>query len=99
MRKRGAAMLRAMGKTAEPTDDRMPPGSRGGYALAILVLLASLTVVALYWRGAREREMAAANAEFISQTEESTALLYQRLGYYELVARGGVSLSARRRSS
>jgi PAS domain S-box-containing protein len=83
-----------MGETPELTDNRRLPGSRGGYALAILVLLASLLVVALYWRSARGREMAAARAEFISHTEESTALLYQRLGYYELVTRGGVSLFA-----
>ena len=83
-----------MGETPELADNRRFPSSRGGYALAILVLLASLLVVALYWRSARGREMAAARAEFISHTEESTALLYQRLGYYELVARGGVSLFA-----
>ena len=83
-----------MGETPELADNRRFPSSRDGYALAILVLLASLLVVALYWRSARGREMAAARAEFISHTEESTALLYQRLGYYELVARGGVSLFA-----
>jgi PAS domain S-box-containing protein len=87
-------MLGAMGETPEPTDDRTAPSSRSGYALAALVLLASLLVVALYWRGAREREMAGAKAEFISRAEESTALLYQRLGYFELVTRGGVSLFA-----
>ena len=89
-----AAMLAAMGDTPEPTDDRIPRSSRAGYALASLVLLASLLVVALYWRSARHREMAAAKADFVARTEETTALLYQRLGYYELVTRGGVSLFA-----
>ena len=38
--------------------------------------------------------MEVARADFIAQTEEVTALLRQRLGYYELMARGGVSLFA-----
>ncbi len=66
----------------------------GGYILALLVLLASLLVVALYWQTARQREMRAAEAEFHADTDEITALLKQRLGSYELIARGGVSLFA-----
>lgn len=65
-----------------------------GTALAVLVLLASLLVVFVYWRSAHEREMRGAEAEFIARTEEATALLRQRLANYELVARGGVSLFA-----
>jgi Flp pilus assembly protein TadB len=52
----------------------------GGYILALLVLLASLLVVALYWQTARQREMQAAEAEFHADTDEITALLKQRLG-------------------
>ena len=66
----------------------------GGYVLAVVVLLASLLVVALYWQTAHEREMRAAEAEFHADTDEITALLKQRLGSYELIARGGVSLFA-----
>jgi PAS domain S-box-containing protein len=66
----------------------------GGYVLAVVVLLASLLVVALYWQTAHEREMRAAEAEFHADTDEITALLKQRLGSYELIVRGGVSLFA-----
>jgi PAS domain S-box-containing protein len=62
--------------------------------LALLVLVASLLLVYLYWRGAHLREMAAAQAEFAGRADEASALIAQRLGSYELVARGGVSLFA-----
>jgi PAS domain S-box-containing protein len=65
-----------------------------GHALALLVLLASLLLVYLYWRGAHEREMTAARAEFAARAEEASSLVAQRLGNYELFARGGVSLFA-----
>ena len=74
------------------TDKAILPGAKSGYVLAVLVLLASLFVVAWYWRSARQREMAAAQADFVASTDETTSLLYQRLGYYELVTRGGVAL-------
>jgi len=74
------------------TDKAILPGAKSGYVLALLVLLASLFVVAWYWRSARQRELAAVQADFVASTEETTSLLYQRLGYYELVTRGGVAL-------
>ena len=77
-----------------PIEDGIPRDAGSGYVLAILALLASLLVVLLYWRGAHEREMNAARNDFLAQTEQVTTLLGQRLGYYELMARGGVSLFA-----
>ncbi len=74
-----------------------PPASGSsvaGHALALLVLLASLLLVFLYWRGAHVREMAAAQAEFASRADEASSLIAQRLGNYELLARGAVSLFA-----
>ena len=65
-----------------------------GDALALLVLLASLLVVGVYWRTARSRELAVAEANFIVDSKESAGLLGQQLSAYELVARGGVSLFA-----
>lgn len=65
-----------------------------GYALAILVLLASLLLVLLYWRNAQTRESKAAEAEFNSETAAVAELLHQRLGTYALILRGGVSLFA-----
>jgi PAS domain S-box-containing protein len=76
------------------TGESLPRTPVGGYVLALLVLLASLLVVALYWQTALQREMHAAEAEFHADTDEITALLRQRLGSYELIARGGVSLFA-----
>jgi PAS domain S-box-containing protein len=65
-----------------------------GHALALLVLVASLVLVYMYWRGAHAREMTAAQAEFASRADEASSLVAQRLGNYELLARGGVSLFA-----
>jgi len=81
-------------RSPTPIEDGIPRDAGSGYVLAILALLASLLVVLLYWRGAHEREMDAAQADFMAQTDEVTSLLRQRLGYYELMARGGVSLFA-----
>ena len=68
--------------------------SAAGHALALLVLFASLLLVYLYWRGAHVREMTAAQQEFASRADEASSLIVQRLGNYELLARGGVSLFA-----
>ncbi len=87
-------MLATMQGSSIPTDAPAPPAGRSGYVLAVMVLLAALVVVALYWRNTHQRELAAAEADFVADTDETTALLYQRLGYYELVSRGGVSLFA-----
>lgn len=86
-------MLAAM-RNSPSTDDGIPQTARSGYVLAVLVLLASLLVVGLYWRGAHRHEMAMAQADFVESAREATALLDQRLGLYELVTRGGVSLFA-----
>lgn len=66
----------------------------GGYVLAVLVLLASLLLVLLYWRNAQQRELKGAEAEFNAETEAVTELLRQRLNTYALILRGGVSLFA-----
>jgi len=79
---------------AHDTAENAPRSAWTGPALALLVLAASLSLVWLYWRTAHEREMEAARMEFNARADESTALLGQRLGEYELVARGGVSLFA-----
>ena len=86
--------MRPSPTAADDTDARAPRSAAGGYALALLVLLASLLLVFLYWRNAHARELQAAEAEFSARTDEAAALLAQRLGNYELVARGGVSLFA-----
>ena len=65
-----------------------------GYVLALLALVASLLLVWLYWRSAEQRELKAAQAEFAAETDATAELLRQRLAYFELVARGGVSLFA-----
>ncbi|MEO6138113.1 MAG: CHASE domain-containing protein, partial [Luteimonas sp.] len=88
-----AAMLAAMLGSQSSPDIHMS-GNRRGHALALLVLLASLLVVGIYWRTARNRELAVAEANFIVDCKESVGLLVQQLGAYELVARGGVSLFA-----
>ena len=80
----------ATGDTGQPP----PPTPLSAYILAVLVLLASLLVVGLYWQTAHQREMRAAEADFRVDTNEITALLKQRLASYELIARGGVSLFA-----
>ena len=81
-------------RSPTPIENGIPRSAGSGYVLAILALLASLLVVFLYWRNAHEREMASVRADFIAQTEEITTLLRQRLSYFELMARGGVSLFA-----
>jgi PAS domain S-box-containing protein len=67
---------------------------RGGYLLALLVLAGALILVTVAWYYARERELRAAEARFEAHTAEIADRLYQRLVYYELVARGGTSLFA-----
>ena len=67
---------------------------RGGHLLAFAVLVASLSLVWMTWTSARERELRAAEQEFVAATDEMTELVRQRLSQYELVTRGGVSLFA-----
>ena len=65
-----------------------------GHVLALAVLLGTLVVVMVAWRYARDREVRAAEVEFIAGTGEINHLLRQYLVQYELVARGGASLFA-----
>ncbi|WP_460727968.1 CHASE domain-containing protein [Lysobacter rhizosphaerae] len=67
---------------------------RGGYLLALMVLVGSLVFVLVAWHYARERELRAAEASFVARTTEMVERLNQRLVYYELVARGGTALFA-----
>ncbi|HEY0505158.1 MAG TPA: CHASE domain-containing protein [Lysobacter sp.] len=76
------------------TPDLAELSPRRGYLLALIVLVGSLVLVFTAWRAARERELRAAEAEFISKTAEITELLRQGMTKYELVARGGVSMFA-----
>ncbi len=90
-------MLAAM-DTIQPTDIRaktlraLIPS--GGHVLALAVLLGALAVVLVAWRYARDREVVAAEVEFIASTGEISELLRQRLLQYELVTRGGAALFA-----
>ncbi|NUS38746.1 MAG: PAS domain S-box protein [Lysobacter sp.] len=72
----------------------MPRTSFYGYLLAVAVLIAAVVAVQIYVRRAERRELDAAEASFAATTDETTALLRQRLDNYELVNRGGVSLFA-----
>ena len=78
----------------EPAD--RPSGflPRGGYLLALMVLLGALVLVLVGWRYAYERELRTAETRFGTRTAEIVDRLYQRLVYYELVARGGTALFA-----
>ncbi|MCD9125982.1 CHASE domain-containing protein [Luteimonas fraxinea] len=60
--------------------------------LAGLVLLGSLLMVALYARGAGERERRLAEASFIADADQLAETVRQRLLQYELSIRGGVAL-------
>jgi len=65
---------------------------RRSHVLAGLVLLGSLLMVALYARGAGERERRLAEASFIADAEQLAVSVRQRLLQYELSIRGGVAL-------
>lgn len=77
-----------------PEDHRSGLLPRGGYLLALMVLLGALVLVLVAWHYAREREMRAAEVRFGTRSAEIVDRLYQRLVYYELVARGGTALFA-----
>lgn len=77
---------------AEPKLDGGASSSRGGYALALVVLLGSMLLVLQSWRTARDRELQAAEADFIASAEEVVELVKQRLVNYDLTIRGGVAL-------
>ena len=65
---------------------------RRAHLLALLVLVASVVTVLALWRSAYVREVRAAEARFIASTEDVANRLAQRLGHYELLAGGGLSL-------
>ncbi|MDR6990754.1 CHASE domain-containing protein [Luteimonas sp. 3794] len=65
---------------------------RRSHALAGLVLLGSLLMVALYARGAHERERRLAEASFVADADRLAEAIRQRLLQYELSVRGGVAL-------
>jgi len=65
-----------------------------GYVLSLLVLLASLLLVLMYWHGAVVREMQSAQADFTSESDAVIEQIERRLATHELILRGGVSLFA-----
>lgn len=65
---------------------------RRSHVLAGLVLLGSLLMVALYARGAGERERRLAEASFMADADQLAETVRQRLLQYELSIRGGVAL-------
>ncbi|MGJ4802056.1 CHASE domain-containing protein [Luteimonas sp. SDU82] len=71
---------------------RSRPRVRRGYVLAVLTLIGSLLIVWHYAGLAGERERMALHARFVSDSNEITTQLRQRLLHYELALRGGVSL-------
>ncbi|MFC3549561.1 CHASE domain-containing protein [Lysobacter cavernae] len=77
-----------------PNPDLADLAPRRGYLLALIVLVGSLVLVFATWRVARDRELRAAQASFVGNTNEVSDLLRQGMVNYELVARGGVSLFA-----
>lgn len=78
----------------DDTSPRKPLPARQGYILALLVLVASLTLVAVYAVGADSRERALAETRLAGEAEQVVAGLRQQLLTYELITRGGVSLLA-----
>ncbi len=87
-------MLRGMGAEVDESAARLNRSALAGYVLSLLVLAASLALAIAWWRSASARETEAARTEFAARADEASALLARRLGNYELVARGGVSLFA-----
>jgi len=75
-------------------DDHANHSGLSGFALAVLVLIASTALVVLAWRVARQNAMDAARDEFQASCEEIVELLEQRLVNYELTIRGGAALFA-----
>ncbi len=63
-----------------------------GYLLALAVLIGSVVSVILFWRNAYEREMRAAEADFVAGTQQIAALIQQRMINYELALGGGAAL-------
>ncbi len=86
--------MSAQSASVPVTPDLSDLAPRRGYLLALIVLIGALVLVFTAWRVARERELRAAETEFINRTGEITELLKHGMINYELVAQGGVSLFA-----
>src|SRR5690606_33197763 len=71
---------------------------RRAHLLALLVLLASVVTVLALWRSTYVREVRTAEARFVAQTADVANRIEQRLGHYELLAGGGLSLFSSVRS-
>ena len=84
--------------TAEPgsttTVPVAPASGLSGFALAVLVLIASTMLVLFAWRAASENARESAREDFVASCDEVTELLRQRLVNYELTIRGGAALFA-----
>lgn len=94
---RDAVILTWMSTASDqlPSPDSLPARNPAwGFVLAFLVLISSLVLVLAYWRNAQQRELRAAEADFVAETRQVADLLRQRLVLYELMSRGGVSLFA-----
>ncbi len=78
--------------TRTPTLGPVP--HRRGLVLAVGVLVFSLLLTFIGWRYASERETASAQAEFVTQAEEITSLLRERMGNHEILLKGGAALFA-----
>ena len=76
---------------AAPDAPRRKPGF-GGFALAVLVLVASTLLVILAWQAARQNMLRSAQADFRGSCDEVVELLASRLVDYELTIRGGAAL-------
>ncbi|WP_158635304.1 CHASE domain-containing protein [Luteimonas cucumeris] len=63
-----------------------------GYLLALAVLIGALVSVILFWRNAHERELRAAEADFVAETRQIAELLRQRMMSYELALGSSASL-------
>lgn len=71
---------------------RLPVTPFRGYLLALLVLIGSVASVIVFWRNAYERELRAAEADFIASTQQIAALLQQRMINYELALGSSASV-------
>lgn len=73
-------------------DASLPVTPFRGYLLALAVLMGSVVSVILFWRNAQERELRAAEADFIAETQQIRASLQQRMINYELALGSSASL-------
>ena len=86
--------MRPDGSAPGPTLPDQTRQFRPSYALAVVVLLASLAAVFLYAQSRHARELRAARDAFEGQASEIAERVRQRLLNYDLIMRGGVSLFA-----